>query len=407
MSIAGILNDMNMSNYFIGLFIFILLVSLIQFLWYIVILPVQFGSFQLIIQGYYSGSQKNYVGQDLAPTTRTKRTKHRTLVRHSGLTYQNPKTYNGPIVEGWPPSKNRNVQQYITQPFTSAPNNSKLNNKTLVVIVPSLPSDIAVRESCRETWGKYANIHTSVLFLLGNEVNLKSNIRERLSEEKLLHGDIIQVNGLVEHYNNLTLKSLYAIKFFLEGFEGNLKPRFLMKVDDDNFVNLPLLYNQLVKKKKYSNAKALLMGHCWCHRARRAKVYPYLGHHVSEETKDKVYESRTTNGGRLVAKWIVPSYMYNKGRYPNYLSGAGYVLSRTAAGCIYESTFNIPFFHLEDIYVTGFAAQACQINHVHNRGFVLAKKGGFNKETDVLLHYFKPGFMDKVKMKFSRILSHA
>ena len=84
------------------------------------------------------------------------------------------------------------------------------------------------------------------------------------------------MNGLVEHYNNLTLKSLYAIKFFLEGFEGSLKPRFLMKVDDDNFVNLPLLYNQLVKKKKYSNAKALLMGHCWCHRARRAKVYPIL-----------------------------------------------------------------------------------------------------------------------------------
>ena len=397
---------MNMSNYFVGLFIFILLVSLIQFLWYIVILPVRFGSFQLIIQGYYTGSQRSYERQDLAPTARTKRTKPQTRVRHSGLTYENPKTYNGPIVEGWPPSRNRNVRKYMTQTFTSVPNNSKLNNKTLVVIVPSLPPDIAVRESCRETWGKYANIQTSVLFLLGNEGNLNNDTREHLSKEKLIHGDVIQVNGLVEHYNNLTLKSLYAIKFFLEGFEGNLKPRFLMKVDDDNLVNLPLLYNQLVNKKKYSNAKSLLMGHCWCHRARRAKVYPSLGHHVSEETKDKVYQSRTTNGGRLVAKWIVPSYMYNKGRYPNYLSGAGYVLSRTAAGCIYESTFNIPFFHLEDIYVTGFAAQACQISHVHNRGFVLAKKGGFNKETDVLLHYFKPGFMDKVKMKFSDMLSH-
>ena len=145
---------MNMSNYLIGLFIFILLVSLIQFLWYIVILQVQFGSFQLIIQGYYSGSQRNYVGQDLAPTTKTRRTKPQTLVRHSGLTYQNPKTYNGPIVEGWPPSKNRNVHQYMTQPFTSVPIDSKLNYKTIVVIVTSLPSDIAGRDSCRETWGK-------------------------------------------------------------------------------------------------------------------------------------------------------------------------------------------------------------------------------------------------------------
>ena len=29
------------------------------------------------------------------------------------LTYDNPETYHGPVVEGWPPSKNRSVQLYI------------------------------------------------------------------------------------------------------------------------------------------------------------------------------------------------------------------------------------------------------------------------------------------------------
>ena len=29
------------------------------------------------------------------------------------FTYANPKTYKGPIVEGWPPSKNRTVKLYM------------------------------------------------------------------------------------------------------------------------------------------------------------------------------------------------------------------------------------------------------------------------------------------------------
>ena len=35
-------------------------------------------------------------------------------------------------------------------------------------------------------------------------------------EEKKYNDDIIEVGGLIEHYNNLTLKTLYTIKFFLE-----------------------------------------------------------------------------------------------------------------------------------------------------------------------------------------------
>ena len=29
------------------------------------------------------------------------------------LTYDNPETYKGPIVQGWPPSKNRSIPLYI------------------------------------------------------------------------------------------------------------------------------------------------------------------------------------------------------------------------------------------------------------------------------------------------------
>ena len=50
------------------------------------------------------------------------------------------------------------------------------------------------------------------------------------------HGDILMVD-FVDSYNNLTLKSLHALKYFL-----SLKFSHMLKVDDDCFVNFnPLL----------------------------------------------------------------------------------------------------------------------------------------------------------------------
>ena len=61
-----------------------------------------------------------------------------------------------------------------------------------------------------------ANAQTSVLFLLGMDENINNKTESKLLEERNTHGDIIQVDGLTEHYNNLTLKTLYTIKFFLQ-----------------------------------------------------------------------------------------------------------------------------------------------------------------------------------------------
>ena len=55
-----------------------------------------------------------------------------------------------------------------------------------------------------------------MLFLLGTDEKINNNTKHELIEERNIHGDIIQVDGLTEHYNNLTLKTLYTIKFFLQ-----------------------------------------------------------------------------------------------------------------------------------------------------------------------------------------------
>ena len=65
-----------------------------------------------------------------------------------------------------------------------------------------------------------------------------------------------------EHYNNLTLKTLFTLKYFLNtsNFIAT-PPKYLMKVDDDTFVNVPYLWNTLEYGKEWSQIPDLVMGY--------------------------------------------------------------------------------------------------------------------------------------------------
>ena len=70
------------------------------------------------------------------------------------------------------------------------------------------------------------------------------------------------------------------------------------------------------------------------------------------------------------------------------LSGSGYVTTRPAAKCLLENALNLPFFHLEDVFLTGFAAENCVISRFHCDGFhPNAVHFTDLKETDILWHY--------------------
>ena len=64
---------------------------------------------------------------------------------------------------------------------------------------------------------------------------------------------------MIDHYNNLTLKTLFTLKYFLNAsnFEDQSPPpQYLVKVDDDSYLNLPLLWKSL----EQNNISQLLMG---------------------------------------------------------------------------------------------------------------------------------------------------
>ena len=68
--------------------------------------------------------------------------------------------------------------------------------------------------------------------------------------------------------------------------------------------------------------------------------------------------------------------------------GSGYVTTRPAAKCLFKESMHLPFLHLEDVFLTGFAAENCAIPRFNTNGFhPHAVKFSDLNEEDILWHY--------------------
>lgn len=109
-------------------------------------------------------------------------------------------------------------------------------------------------------------------------------------------------------------------------------------MDDDSFVNTGTLWKTL-DSASVQTAVSLVMGKSLSNRVsnvRVAKPFPDLA---------------------VASKWMCPSYMFNGNMYPPTVSGAGYLMDVVAAECMYHKLLDLPYFHLEDVFVTGFGSQ--------------------------------------------------
>ena len=46
-----------------------------------------------------------------------------------------------------------------------------------------------------------------------------------------------------------------------------------------------------------------------------------------------------------------PYYLYGEARYPDYINGFAYVMPTLVARDLYKELWNVPIFHLEDVYI--------------------------------------------------------
>ena len=205
----------------------------------------------------------------------------------------------------------------------------------LLILVASAPVYFDRRRTIRQTWASDSSINPrwKTVFLLGKSRD--SNHSTQLQLEEALYGDLIRAD-YYEDYWNQTLK----VEMGFEWAAKYCSFSFLLKADDDVFINTPavleVLNNSMTPKEKL-----------------------YLGF---------VYKNPIV---RRNGKWLLTKEEYNETHYPNFCAGPGYVLSRDVLVLFVEIFDTIPKIKIDDAYV-GMLAKKAGLIARHHKGFQTA-----------------------------------
>ena len=244
-------------------------------------------------------------------------------------------------------SKNGETEENSDKMFAINPgsvcsgrNGSDKSTVELVVIVISGIRNFLRRMGIRNTWG--SDVHerlteVRLLFLVGRSSD--AQFQPQIKKESELFGDILQVD-LEDKYENLTNKSLAMLRWVLDYCSG---ARYVLKTDDDMYINLPYLLNEmrLLKIPKYF----------FC--------YVFKG---APPVRDKN------------SKWYTSVQEYKYSYFPKYCSGTAYAFSANITSELYKSSTQIKPLKMEDVYLTGILSQNLNIPLIHGEGFYFLKR---------------------------------
>ena len=162
-------------------------------------------------------------------------------------------------VKGWPPSTGatdlklflkHKTETSLFLPLTPSPPSLLASNKTdarpstkLFLICKSRMDAFERRSIVRKTWKTFEKQYSiKVIFILGTSsiflTKEGENLQAKIKRESGQYGDILQ-EEFVDTYENLTLKSMFALKYVTRHLPNMTE--WVMLVDDDSYVNVPSL----------------------------------------------------------------------------------------------------------------------------------------------------------------------
>lgn len=195
-----------------------------------------------------------------------------------------------------------------------------------LILVHSAPQNWNKRNIVRETWGR-KNPRARIYFLLG-AVN-STLLQVRLKQENNLYQDLIQGN-FFDIYRNMTYKHTMALKWFVYNCP---KLKYLIKTDDDVFVNTPAVLDFLEADTR--NERNFL----FCYRIEDARI-------------KRTYRS----------KWRVSTKEFPGWYYPPYCPGFTIIYSNDVVWRLYREAQRTPYFWIDDVHITGSLAQHLNLN---------------------------------------------
>lgn len=203
----------------------------------------------------------------------------------------------------------------------------------VVIMVISDPNHYNIRMNIRRTWGQNKS-DVAVVFLMGTTDS--EDTRKSLKAERLACGDMVFAR-FREDYRNLTLKSMSMMQWVSEYCP---RAHFLLKADDDMYINVPRLLEVLYKLNV----------------DRRALYGELIRWRIPERQNDSQY--------------FVSLEEYAEKVYPDYLIGPSYLLPASLASTIYNKSLTLPFNSMEDVFITGLVATSLNLKRINTPGFL-------------------------------------
>ncbi|XP_014290943.1 beta-1,3-galactosyltransferase 5 [Halyomorpha halys] len=197
----------------------------------------------------------------------------------------------------------------------------------------SAPKNYEERNTIRATWGNHRRRDVVLAFFIGK--SLDSAVNRKITQESFTYSDIVRSNN-IDSYMNLTLKTISLIEWTLRHCSN---ARFVMKCDDDVFVNVTNLLSFINIKFDSKNT-----------------IFGELGKDLSPLW--------------WPPRWYVSSSEYDKPRYPDFLFGPAYLLSSDCLRPLFTQALKTEFFRLEDVFITGIVAESVNIQRVGSPLFI-------------------------------------
>uniref|UniRef100_A0A182M3G7 Hexosyltransferase n=1 Tax=Anopheles culicifacies TaxID=139723 RepID=A0A182M3G7_9DIPT len=194
----------------------------------------------------------------------------------------------------------------------------------VLILIHSAPGNRAKRQTIRDTWGE-PDARARLIFLIGAVDS--GALQQAIELESRQHDDIVQGN-FVDAYRNMTYKHVMALKWSVYHCPG---AHYVLKTDDDVFINTPVLYNALAWVVPQRN---LLL----------CQLVP------------KLSAKRTHR-----SKWYVSWREYPLRYYPPYCPGYSILYSPDVVRLLYREAQRQPFFWIDDVHITGTVAQKVNV----------------------------------------------
>ncbi|PFX32537.1 Beta-1,3-galactosyltransferase 6 [Stylophora pistillata] len=203
----------------------------------------------------------------------------------------------------------------------------------LFIMILTAPNGKERRDAMRKTWlSNIDTLHSSVVprFVIGiRELPLED--MKNLEEENNRHHDIIFLPELKDAYKELPSKVLQALKWI----DQHANFSYLLKVDDDSFVRLNVILNEL--KSTYSMERL------------------YWGFFRGDAHV------------KFAGPWAEKNWNLCD-RYLPYAQGGGYILSRDLVNFIARNSDLLQKYNSEDVSVGSWLAPL-RVNRVHDYRF--------------------------------------